>query len=279
MNQRIHLNDEKHDILSHSRRRDVIHILTLDTVLASDIYERIHRDPRMKRFKIVRSSERETDRIIADIDRIAQDTTRSRLLIFDVRRITLPKLHTSYNRIVGYNRKDFNNRCYTILIGDGPGSLFQAGKSLGVFVSHLSAHRVDYHPAVYFYDPFLHYESGEIRPPEIGEAFLLPDKIPSRLIPFFQQGQNLKVDNVRRFFRATGKTTEIRKERLDVLKGIYEKRICEQFPQHQDQLQDWLSKEGIRVASEKLHLYPMFFEDWVYDLMRQAKKGTTSPLK
>ncbi len=55
--------------------------------------------------------------------------------------------------------------------------------------------------------------------------------------------------------------------------------MFEQFSQHQDQLQDWLSKEGIRVASEKLHLYPMFFEDWVYDLMRQAKKGTTPPLK
>lgn len=138
-------------------------------------------------------------------------------------------------------------------------------------------HRVDYHPAVYFYDPFLHYEHGEITPPVIGEEFVLPDKIPDRLTPFFQQGQDFKVDRVRRFFRATGKAEETREERLGILRGIYQKRISERFPHHQDQLQDWLSKDGIRVASEKLHLYPMFFEDWVYDLMCQAKTGTTSP--
>jgi hypothetical protein len=272
LNQRIHLIDEKHDVLSHSQRRDVIHIFTLDHILASDICERIFNDRRLKHCKLARSRERRIDSIIADIDRMARDTVFSRLLIFDVRRMTLPRLRTSYNRIVGYNRKDFNKRCYTILIGDGPGTLFQAGKSLGVFVSHLSAHRVDYHPAVYFYEPFLHYETGEIAPPCIGEEFLLPDKIPSRLTPFFRQEQNLSIDRIRQFFRATGKAKEIRKERLGILKSIYKKRISEQFPRHQDQLKNWLSKEGMRLACEKLHLYPMFFEDWVYDLIRKANK-------
>lgn len=276
MNQRIHLIDEKHDVLSHSQRKEVIHILTLDPILASDICERISNDHRLKHCKLKQSRERGIDPMIDDIDRMAKDTVSSRLLIFDVRTMTLPKLRSSYNRIVGYNRKDFNKRCYTILIGDGPKTLFQAGRSLGVFVSHLSAHRVDYHPAVYFYDPFLHYEAGEIHPPCIGEEFLLPDKIPSRLTPFFRQEQDLSVDRIRQFFRATGKAKEIRKERLGILKSIYKKRIAEQFPRHQDQLKDWLSKEGMRLASEKLHLYPMFFEDWVYDLICKAKKRTTS---
>jgi hypothetical protein len=272
LNERIHLIDEKHDILSHSQRQDVIHIFTLDPVLASDIYERIHHDPRLKHCQLERSWQRGVDPILADINRMAQDTTSSRLLIFDVRRMTLPKLHTPFNRIVGYNRKDFNKHCYTILIGDGPGHLFQAGRSLGVFISHLSAHRVDYHPAVYFYDPFLHYEPGEVEPPSIGDEFLLPDRLPNRLMPLFQQGQDLTVDKIRRFFRATEKTEEVRKERVGRLRGIYTKRITEQFPRHQDQLKAWLSKEGMRLASEKLHLYPLFFEDWVYDLMCRTKK-------
>jgi hypothetical protein len=279
LNQRIELIDEKHDILSHTRRKNVIHILTLDHILASDICERIHRDPRLKRCKLERSWQRSVDPMVADLNRMAQDTTRSRLLIFDVRRMTLPKLHTPFNKIVGYNRKDFNRTCYTILIGDGPVGLFRADKSLSVFVSLVSDHRVDYHPAVHFYDPFLHYQPGEIQPPAIGDEFVLPDRIPNRLIPFFQQGQNLKVDRIRQFFRATGKSEEIRKERLNQLKGIYIKRFIEQFPQHQGELKAWLSREGMTLASEKLHLYPLFFEDWVYELMCRAKEGATRPAK
>jgi hypothetical protein len=268
---RYQLTDTKQDILSHKQRKDAIHILTLDPVLARDIYARIRSDARLKRVKLIRPPKMPIRETVNHIEDTAPDTVSSRLLIFDVRKLTLPKQHRCYNKIVGYNRRDFNQLCYTVLIGDGPLYLFQTGKSLDIFVSHLSAHRVDYHPAVFFYDPFLHYEPGEIPPPGIDEEFVLPDVLPQRLAPYFQEGQDLRVDSARRFFRATQKDEQIKAERLEILRRLYKKRIAEQFPHHQEQLQAWLSREGIGLASERLHLYPLFFEDWVYELLQKAR--------
>jgi hypothetical protein len=39
--------NEEIDILSHPGRKSKIHIITLDNVLACDVYERIHYDARM----------------------------------------------------------------------------------------------------------------------------------------------------------------------------------------------------------------------------------------
>ena len=227
----------------------------------------------MKRYQLVRPQGTSIEERAIEIDGMAQDTISSQLLIIDVRRATLPRLQRAYNRIVGYNRRDLNKLCYTILIGDGPVSLFQAGKSLDVFVPHLSAHRIDYHPAVFFYDPFLHYEPAETQRQKLHEEFVLPDKIPRRLVPYFKEGPDIKLDRIRRFFRATGKTKQTKKKRLRTLRGLYKKRIAEQFPHHKDQLKAWLSREGIRLATEKMHLYPLFFEDWVYNLLQKAKRN------
>jgi len=257
------------DILSHPQRRAKIHILSLDNFLARDVYERICYDPRMKHYQLVRPLKTRIRETVLEIEGMARDTISSRLLIIDVRKATLPKLRKAYNGIVGYNRRDLNRFCYTILIGDGPVNLLQAGKSLDVFVSHLSSHRVDYHPAVFFYDPFLHYEPNEIRRIGIDDEFKLSDKLPARFAPYFT-GKDIKVDVVRRFFRATHKSKEVKKERLGILTDLYEKRIAEKFPHHKEELKTWLSKEGIRLASEKLHLYPLFFEDWVYELTQKA---------
>lgn len=273
MTDRYHLTDEKYDILSHRQRADRVHILTLDTTLATDVYERIHSDRRMKRYELIRPQEARVDDMAAEIDSMAQDTVSSRVLIIDVRRATLPRLQRTYNKIVGYNRRDLNRLCYTILIGDGPVNFFQADKSLDVLVSHLSAHRVDYHPAVFFYDPFLHYEPNEIEPARMHEEFVLPDKIPERLVPYFKESQDIGVASIRRFFRATGKPKHIRKKRLRTLRGLYKKRLRKQFGHDKDRIRAWLSRDGIRLASEKLHLYPLFFEDWVYRLMRKAKQN------
>jgi hypothetical protein len=267
-----HLEDRAQDILSHPRREDRIHILTLDPILALDVYERIHHDPRMKHYQLVTPRKASIKETIAEMRGMAQDTIFSKLLVIDVRRATLPKLQNIYNRIVGYNRRDFNRLCYTVLIGDGPVNLFQAGKSMDVFVPHLSAHRVDYHPAVFFYDPFLHYEPNEIQLQRMHDEFILPDKIPRRLVPYFREDQDIRVDRIRGYFRATGRTEQVKQKRLRKLRRLYKKRIAEQFPHHKDQLRAWLSREGIRLASEKLHLYPLFFEDWVYDLMKRAAK-------
>ncbi len=267
-----HIKDTKHDILSHPRRENKIHILTLDSALATDVYERIHHHPGMETYQLIKPQKNKAREILIEIEEMAQDTVSSRLLIMDVRRVTRFKLQSAYNKIVGYNRRDFNKLCFTILIGDGPVSLFQAGKSLDVFVSHLSAHRVDYHPAVFFYDPFLHYEPNETQLQKMHEEFILPEKIPRRFIPYFKEDQDVSVDKIRRSFRAIDKPETIKKKRLEKLRSLYKKRIAEQFPHHKDQLKAWLSKEGIRLATEKLHLYPLFFEDWVFDLMQKAIK-------
>ena len=39
---------------------------------------------------------------------------------------------------------------------------YQNGRGLDVFTIYLGAHRVDYHPAVFFFDPLLHYQPGEL---------------------------------------------------------------------------------------------------------------------
>lgn len=262
------------DILSHNKREDKIHILTLDEVLARDIYERIYYDPRMKQYQLVKPQKTKLNEMVEEIDSMARDTISSRLLIIDVRKDTLSLLQKPYNKIVGYNRRDLNKWCHTIVIGDGPINLFQAGTTMDVFVSHIAAHRIDYHPAVFFYDPFLHYESHEIQQRSFDSLIVLPDKLPQRFSSFFEKkAQDISVDKVRQFFRASGKNEQIRKERLKKLRKIYKKRIVEQFPHHKEQLKAWLSREGIRLGSEKLHLYPLFFEDWVYHLMQKAAQS------
>lgn len=260
------------DILSHPARKDKVHILTLDSTLATDVYERICSDARTKDYRLIMPKAKTIRTAVAEIDGMARDTVSSRLLIIDVRKATLPKLQNAYNKVVGYNRRDLNKLCYTILIGDGPLNLFTAGKSIDVFVPHLSIHRIDYHPAVFFYDPFLHYRPDEFPPAGVDDVFVLPDTLPARLAPYFTS-QGVKIHMVRRYFRAAGKSQEVKKERLQILTDLYEKRIAEQFPHHNDQLKAWLSKEGIRLASEKLHLYPLFFEDWVYELVEKAAQA------
>ncbi len=82
----------------------------------------------------------------------------------------------------------------------------------------------------------------------------------------------MRVDKIRRYFRAIGKDEELRKKRRRRLRSLYKKRIAEQFPDDKEQLRAWLSKKGIRLASERMHLYPFYFEDWVYDLMHKAAR-------
>ena len=260
------------DILSYPKRKNIIYIFSLDRILAADIYKRTNNHPKLQNYRLVLPESKQPKDIIAEIDAMAPDTISSKLLIIDVRKDTLPWLRNPYNKIVGYNRKDFNKSCYTILIGDGPLNLFQAGKSLDVFVPHISAHRIDYHPAVFFYDPFLHYEPGEVTPAAADNQPHIPNKIPKRLVPYFKEKGDITVKHIRHFFRATGKTEEIKKQRLQILIDLYQKRIEQQFPHHKDKSQIWLSKEGVSLATEKMHLYPLFFEDWVYDLLQKTEQ-------
>ena len=276
MEDRINLKDYKEDILSHPSRRNAIHILTLDSILANDVYERIHNDERMKYYQLIKPRETEIRQAVEEIDNMAKDTVFSRLLIIDVRRATLPKLQRAYNKVVGYNRRDLNKLCYTILIGDGPIDLFQDGKTMDVFVLHLATHRVDFHPALFFYDPFIHYEHGEIERAGVDEEFVLSDKIPKRLESFFKK-DDMNIDKIRQYFRAIDKPEEVRKKRQRKLKRLYKKRIVKQFPDDKEQLKDLFSRRGIRLASEKMNLYPLYFEDWVYKLAKRAMLKPKKP--
>ncbi|MHC4728245.1 MAG: hypothetical protein ACYS17_13575 [Planctomycetota bacterium] len=276
MEERYDLEDPGQDILSHPTRGNIIHILTLDSILANDVYERIHNDKRMKYYQLIKPRKTKIRETVTEIDNMAQETVLSRLLIIDVRRATLPKLQRAYNKVVGYNRRDLNKLCYTILIGDGPIDLFQDGKTLDIFVPHLATHRVDFHPALFFYDPFIHYEHGEIERAGVDDEFELSDKIPRRLESFFKK-EDMNVDKVRHYFRAIDKPDEVSKKRRRKLRNLYKKRITKQFPDHKEQLKALFSRKGIRLASEKMNLYPLYFEDWVYKLVKRAARKPAKP--
>jgi len=270
LDDRYDIADDGLDILSHRDRGNRVHILTADPVLAADVYERIHADPRMKYCELIKPAKTEIRDVVEEIDGMARDTVASRVVIIDVRRITLTKLQWAFNKVVGYNRRDLNKLCYIILIGDGPWDLFHTEQGLDVFVILLAKHRRDFNPAVFFFDPLIHYEPGEIERAGVDEAFVIPNAVPKRLASHFRQNPEMDVEKVRLYLRAADKDEEVRKKRLRKFRSMYKKRIAEQFPDRKEQLKPWLSKKGIKLASEKLNLYPLFFEDWVYDLMQKA---------
>ena len=270
MIERQELIDEQYDILTHRGRKNTIYVLTLDPILGVDVTARIASDERLKGFEVIRPSAHTIGDTVDTMERAAQDTTHARLLIFDVRRAGLPKLRKVHRDIVGFNRKDFNKLCFSILIGDGPPMLYQNGRGLDAFTIYLGAHRVDYHPAVFFYDPLLHYEPSEAQLGAIDDEFKLRDDVPRRLAPYFRK-DDMMVDAVRRYFRAVDKPDEIRQKRRRMLKGLYRKQINERLPGHEEQIKAWMSRKGLQLATEKINLYPMHFEDWVYRLMRKAQ--------
>jgi len=260
-------------LLSHAKRKDKIYILTLDPILAADIYERISSDPRKKDYDLVKPRNKEVIAARKEIESMAAHTVSSRLLIMDVRSYTLPRLRQAFNKTINYNRKDLNRSCYTILIGDGPADLFYAGISLEVFVPDLQTHRRDFEPVVFFYDPLIHYTQADGR---ISQD--LPDSVPRRLRKGLED-RNIsfkKLSQVRKYFRAPSAPPEERektkRERENELKQFYRERIAEEFPHHVNKLEDWLCKEGYSIEGEKLHLqlYPLFFEDFVFELMEKA---------
>ena len=264
--------NEEFDVLSYEKRKPRIHILTLDAILCEDIYERLREDKRTRFYELIIPKQPRWQERLEEIEAAVEKTVWSRLLILDVRKITLAKLQQSYNKIIGYNRRDLNRLCFTILVGDGPLNLF-GGKSPDVFVPYLADHRVDYNPAVFFFDPLIHYEPDEMDS-YMDEDFELPVKLPKRLAPYFPE-EGVTVESVRRFFRASGQNELVKKQRLKTLAALYKKRIEEKFPEQKDQLRALLSKNGAQLGSERLNLYPLFFEQWVHELMQAAAEGPT----
>ncbi len=265
-----HVEDPKVDILSHGRRKNSAHILTLDKVLAEDVYTRLHSNEQMKSFEFILPKNLGRKEGVEEIDAMAPDTVRSRIIIIDVRTSTLTWLQQAYNKVVGYNRRDLNTSVFNVLIGDGPVNLFQNGNSMDMFVSHLASLRVDYTPAAFFFDPFIHYEPDEI--PRMGaeQQFHISDKVPKRLLPYFTGHSEPTVSKIRKFFRAEGKSEKDKQKRLKVLRSVFEQRVKKQFPNHIQKLEQLMSKEGIQISTENMHVYPMYFEDWIYELFVKA---------
>ena len=165
-------------VLSHKNRRDLIYVFTVDPGLGLDVQERIAFDHRTSGCEVVLPEGDGISAAVAEIERAAPRTVSARVIVFDVRSYTLPRLLHAYNKIVGYNRMDLNEACYSIVIGDGPSNLFQAGRSMEVFTDHLRKHRQDYHPAVFFYDPFMHYTIAEKQTLELDRIEYLPKNVP-----------------------------------------------------------------------------------------------------
>ncbi|MHC5060219.1 MAG: hypothetical protein ACYTFK_03940 [Planctomycetota bacterium] len=269
-------------MLNYRNRKNRIHIITLDRVLAGDVHDRLKASLSKHRVKLILPADIEnSDITVADIDKVALDTMASRLLIIDVRSQTLPRLQQSYNKIVGYNRADFNLYCYTVLIGDGPANLFAEGSDINDFAPHLAKFRIDYHPAVFFYDPLLHYSRAEKLAMGIDRDNSIQTAIPQRFEKGFK-GEQVTIEDVRKYFRAEGaaddKKKARKKRRLKRLAKLYRKKTVGQFPDFADRIAKCFEKQGCNFTGEALPLntYPFYFEEWIADLLEKAKTAISA---
>lgn len=252
-----------------------VHIFGLDHILVSDVYERLHEDGRFGGVQLVVPREGQPGITVEDLEAVAKDTVSSRVMVLDVRSQTRAKVQQVYNRVIGYNRAQLNQSCFTLLIGDGPANLFGPGTSVRVFAGQLAKLRIDYSAAVFFYDPFLHYRHDEKLELGISQSGKLPHKIPERLAKGFK-AEDVHVGQIRRYFRAAGLSDEKREsskqKRREQLAKFLRKRIAKAFPEEKKELEAWLSKDGYEIAGEalRLNMYPFWFEDWVWELLGRA---------
>ncbi len=267
-------------LLSHADRKNRVHVLTLDAALAEDVRERLANDPQTRYVECVAPGGETIS--VADVEALAAGTVQSRVLVLDVRSFTLPRLMHAYNRVVGYNRRDLNERCFTVLIGDGPPSLFSSENNFDVMAGPLAQLRIDYHPALFFFDPFGHFPQEERAGLRIDAEACPRADIPRRLAKWFRE-RDLRVGDVRRYFRAHGappaQRAMKRAQRMDVLQKILMQRILEMAPDQAQQLLPLLSRGGLKVRAESLaiNVYPLFFEDWVAELLGRCKAPPPRP--
>ena len=260
------------ELLSHPNRKNRLHVLTMDPVLAEDVCERLAGDPRTQ--EVERVAPRGKAITVEDVEALAEGTVESRVLILDVRSLTLPRLMHAYNRVAGYNRRDLNECCFTVLIGDGPAALFSTQNTFDAMAGLLAQFRIDYLPAVFFFDPFVHYPYEEHVGLQVDIRHDLPEALPKRFAKWFKH-DNLSVADVRRYFRAHSSPPALRQavqaQRAEKLRLVLEKRIAEMAPGQEQRLLPILSRTGLKLRGETLavNLYPLFFEDWVDGLMRR----------
>ena len=263
-------------MLHHANRQRRIHVLSLDRVLVEDVVERLADAPRLRGVEVLAPASGERPLSVEAVEKMTRDTITSRVVILDVRSQTLPRLRHAYNLVVGLNRADLNETCFSMLIGDGPLRLFHPGTTVDLFAGLLAQLRVDYSPSAFFYDPFLHYSQDERRELALDVAHDLPNEVPRRLARAFTNGGEATVEDVRKYFRAAGlplgRRERARDRRLGKLIQFFRRRMAEAFPDEGRLADSWLSKAGYVMPDEtlRLHLYPLFFEDWAADLLARA---------
>ncbi len=266
-------------MLHYKNRNNSIHILTIDSTLVEDIYERLRDYPGMESVGLIKPGNGHSTITPEDILKSSQDTMTSRVLIFDVRSQTKPILQRAYSDIVRFNRPDFNQYCYSVLIGDGPLNPPDNEKGLYAIGKYLSDARGDYNPAVYFVNLFLYYSFEELQEIATYHNNALPEEIPHILGKFFKENK-IHTSQAYKYFRAANTEDSSRrqkkKERQSLLKALFFKMLSIEYPENKKILFNSFSKEGSSLPGEalKFNIYPFFFEEWVLDLLRKAKSAT-----
>ncbi|MEN6383713.1 MAG: hypothetical protein ABFD79_00785 [Phycisphaerales bacterium] len=256
-------------MLHYTDRKKRIRIITLDPVLALDVYNRLNESSVAQKAELIMPQSFTPEGILKS----AHDTVDSQILIIDVLTQTKPKLQQAHSDIVRFNRPDLNRYCFTVLIGDGPATFLFQSKGINAFQSYLADLRLDYSPAVFFANPFIYYKHEELLDLAMYHDNALPEKIPQRLEKFFKPGINVKT--IYDFFRAPGETQDKKNKRLRKLKDIYLKMVSQDFPNDIKRLETALTKQGCDFPGEtlKLNTYPFYFEEWISDLLISAEQG------
>jgi len=260
----------------HYKDRDRrVDIVTMDRVLATDVYERLRAETPMDSVQLVRPGQGNDEITVQDVEQLVPGTMRAGVLVIDVRHQTRAQLRHAYGTIVRRNRPDFNTYCYTVLIGGGPLNVFRPGMTIDAFRDYLHEMRIDYSPAVCFVDPFLHYTLDEIQERALYENNTLPKEIPEHLRKYFKPDKQ-GIEQLRAYFRAA-EVDEVRrdshrKKREKILEGLYRRLVHQDFPEHAEELVQALSKEGCPMLGEALgfNVYPFFFVEWVAELVRRV---------
>jgi len=262
-------------MLHYRDRQSRIHILTLDRTLATDVYERLRAHPGMESVGLIRPAEGKSEITVADLADLVKETTSSRVLVIDVRRQTKGRLQGVYSDVVRYNRPDFNRYCYSVLIGDGPVGLLDPARHAQVVPPFLADLRVDYSPAAFFTNPFLHYSYDETQYQAVYEHSALPTNVPCRLQRYFKKG-NVTVEQICRYWRAADVPENLRESekihREKRLRQLCLKIVNDEFPQDADHLIKAMTQEGYSLVGESLrvHRYPFSFPEWVLHLLHKA---------
>ncbi len=262
-------------MIHYKNRKRKIHIVTLDPILATDVYERLHIYPGMESVELILPGRNGSEITVEDIHALALDTRTSSIIILDVRHQTLARLMQAYGKIVRFNRPDFNTYCYSVVIGDGPRGVSHPNGALDAFQRYLADIRIDYSPGVFFADPFLHYSHEEMQELVLYEGNMLPKRLPEQIGKYFKD-EDLTVERARSYFRAAGvadqKKAAKRRRRQIKLAKFYSHMLEVDFSDNTQQLKHSLSKKGYSMPGEALRLntYPFFFEQWVRDLLHKA---------